>query len=110
MYFDAEEIFDIARSRFAYFYFFGSSCARYMGEIRVRRRYWSMLTLDILVQSEGTLRSDCDSLSSGRCSYLFMPSVPASFSVECNRESTGCLEAKQYESRKCKMPSRKVSR
>lgn len=46
-----------------------------------------------------TLRSDRDSLSSARCSYLFMPSVPASFSVECNRECTGCLDGKRYESK-----------
>lgn len=45
------------------------------------------------------LRSDRDSLSSARCSYLFMPSVPASFSVECNRECTGCLDGKRYESK-----------
>lgn len=54
------------------------------------------------------LRSDRDSLSSARCSYLFMPSVPASFSVECNRECTGCLDAKRYESKLQKLVGKKL--
>lgn len=54
------------------------------------------------------LRSDRDSLSSARCSYLFMPSVPASFSVECNRECTGCLDAKRYESKLHKSVGKKL--